>query len=123
MQEPDRTHCRVRIVEDELLIAMDLDSAVVELGYTTVGPAGSVTAALALLERDLPDAALLDETVGATSVAPVAARLADLDIPFVIVSGHVRSVSDNPILQTARRLEKPVTTKLLAEILSSLLRA
>jgi hypothetical protein len=45
---------RLLIVEDELLIALELQSIVEQLGGTVVGPAGSVGGALHLLSDTTP---------------------------------------------------------------------
>lgn len=103
------------------MIAMDLASLLTSLGHVPVGPVGTVHQALAILENETADAALLDENIGGELVTPVAERLSHDGIPFVIVSGHVRSTSDNPLLSGAQRLEKPVTQARLADALSGLL--
>jgi len=100
---------RVLIVEDESLIAMDLAEMVMELGMEVLGPAATVEKALALLELHRPCGALLDENLRGTPVTPVAEHLARNGVPFVIVSGHVRSPFAEPLLQEARRIQKPAT--------------
>ena len=40
----------VLVVEDEALIAMDLQSLLEEAGYRVLGPANSTTSAMALLD-------------------------------------------------------------------------
>ena len=55
------------IVEDELLVALELQSIVEQLGGTVVGPAGSVEGALQLLSETTPDAALLDVNLEGTA--------------------------------------------------------
>ncbi len=57
---------RVLVVEDEYMIAMDLVSTLEQLGYIPAGPAGSVAEAIAMLEREGVDLALLDETLSST---------------------------------------------------------
>ena len=99
----------VLIVEDESLIAMDLAEMVMEQGLKVLGPVATVDRALALLEQHRPCGALLDENLRGTPVTPVAEHLARNGIPFVIVSGHVRSPFSEPLLQEARRIQKPAT--------------
>ncbi|ULB11816.1 response regulator [Cereibacter azotoformans] len=117
MEQTQENRTRVLVVDDQYLIAMDLVCMLEQLGYSPVGPAASVAEALATLARDGADLALLDETLAGESALPVAMRLQEQGIPFVVVSGHVRSISGNPLLQAARRLEKPLTNKRLAETL------
>jgi two-component SAPR family response regulator len=105
---------RILVVEDELLIALDLAGMLEDLGHHPLGPAPTIDRALALLEAETPDAALLDENLNGRIVTPVAIRLARKKVPFTIISGHVRSVSDEPLLSDAPRLQKPVTKHQLA---------
>ena len=111
---------RVLVVEDEALIALDLCLVLEDLGCRPVGPAASVGAALDLLRGAFPDAALLDENLGTTLVTPVAEALAQRDVPFAIVSGHLRSLSSNPLLVGALRLPKPARRARIAEVLATL---
>jgi len=45
-----------------------------------------------LIDQDRPGAALLEVIVAGRSSSPVAARLAVLDIPFVVVTGYSRNI-------------------------------
>ena len=56
----DLAGLRVLIVEDEFLLAMELETLVECSGCTAVGPASSVRQALALIDGEEPDIALLD---------------------------------------------------------------
>ena len=59
-----RGNARILVVEDEALIAMDLQALLEEAGYHVLGPANSSAAALALIDNDEPDVALLDVNLG-----------------------------------------------------------
>jgi DNA-binding response OmpR family regulator len=50
----------VLVVEDEFLIAMELELLLGRHGYRVLGPAATVAEALRLLAAEAPDAALLD---------------------------------------------------------------
>lgn len=76
----------VLVVEDEFLIAMNLQAILEESGYRVVGPAASVEQALQLLTLDLPDAAVLDVSLRGEIVTPVAAALRHAEVPFVYPS-------------------------------------
>ena len=78
----------VLIVEDEPLIAMSLEDALVDQGVTCLGPAGSVAAALEMIEAGGFDIALLDVNLRGERVDAVADRLAAAGIPFVFTTGH-----------------------------------
>ena len=78
----------VLVVEDEALIAMDVEAALNEEGCRVLGPGASVADAMALLDGELPDCALLDINLGIEKVFPVADRLADAGVPFAFVTGY-----------------------------------
>ena len=64
----DRGVARVLVVEDEALIAMDLQALLEEAGYQVLGPANSSAAALALIDNEEPDVALLDVNLGRSTL-------------------------------------------------------
>jgi CheY-like chemotaxis protein len=76
------------VVDDEPLIAMLLQDWLKELGYSTIGPASTITQAIALIESDKPDAAILDVSLHQTDCYPVADLLKERDIPFAFGTGH-----------------------------------
>lgn len=78
---------RVLIVEDEPLIAMTVEDMLVELGYDVAGIASRIDEAVAFIEREQIDGALLDVNVGAERIDPVADLLASRGCPFVFATG------------------------------------
>ena len=103
------------------MIAQDLCAMLRDLGYAPLGPAPSVRRALALLENEWPDAALLDENLSGELATPVAEALAQRGIPFVVISGYARSLSSAPVLQEVERLSKPASRASIGEVLERLL--
>jgi len=79
---------RVLVVEDEPLIALMVCDWLGEMGYAPIGPAWNVKAALAFLERENLDAALLDVTLGSQHCFPVADALCERQIPFTFATGR-----------------------------------
>jgi CheY-like chemotaxis protein len=79
---------RILIVEDEALVAMLVEDALLDAGALVLGPAASVQAALALLAAEAPEAAVLDLNLAGESSAPVADALAAAGVPFVVASGY-----------------------------------
>ena len=65
----------VLVVEDEFLIALDLEQLLRRHGWRVLGPAATVAVALRLLRGAMPDVALLDVNLGGELVTPVAAEL------------------------------------------------
>ena len=82
---PRVTGNNVLIVEDETLLALMLEDLLLDSGHRVVH-AGSLAEAMAALEREQFDAAILDININGTEVFPVAARLRDLGVPFVFAS-------------------------------------
>lgn len=110
---------RVLVVEDEFLIAMEVEDLLGEAGHEVVGPVADVEAALALIARQDIDAAVLDVNLGdgATTVR-VAAELARRRIGFVLSTGYRQQDlaadygADVPVIQ------KPIESQRLLEALS-----
>jgi CheY-like chemotaxis protein len=78
----------VLVVEDEALIAMDLQSLLEEAGYRVLGPANSTAAAMALLAGHDPDVAILDVNLGRSDVFGVANELATRKTKLIFLTGH-----------------------------------
>jgi two-component SAPR family response regulator len=113
---------RLLIVEDELLIALELQHIVEQLGGTVVGPAGSVERALQLLSDITPDAALLDANLRGNRVTPVAQACRDRSVPFAVVTGYGRLKLDEPLLQSAPRVRKPFDRHAIRKVVAIVLR-
>ena len=110
----DLAGLRVLIVEDEFLLAMELETLVEGGGCTTVGPASSVRQALALINGEHPDIALLDVNLKGERATPVAAALQERGVPYVLITGYSDAQLSEPELRAAPRLEKPVSRRALA---------
>jgi CheY-like chemotaxis protein len=78
----------VLIVEDEPLIAMMLEDFLDSLGHTVVGTVETVEEAVAHVEQGGFDVAILDVHLkGRAKVWPVADRLADSGVPYIVATG------------------------------------
>ncbi len=108
---------RVLVVEDEFLIALDVEDALGELGCEVVGPVPSVAAALDLLGAGRCDVAVLDVHLGEGSTAPLAQALGERRIPFVVLTGYERSQIDEPLLREAPLIGKPLQRATLRKAL------
>lgn len=76
------------IVEDDALVAMNLQEFVESLGCTVVGPTGRLAEALAMLDSEEIDGAMLDINLHGEMVYPLAERLAERHIPILFCSGY-----------------------------------
>lgn len=79
---------KVLIVEDEALVAMLVEDALLDAGFDVMGPAATVAEALALLDGEIPDAVVLDLNLAGETSIPVADVLAQRGIPYVIATGY-----------------------------------
>src|SRR3954469_3956204 len=98
---------RVLVVEDEDIVALDLEDTLRALGCEVLGPAASVAQALALLARERPDAVTLDLNLLDGLAVPVAELLDSMGVPFLAVSAYSARSVDHPVLKQAPRLSKP----------------
>jgi len=81
---------RVLIVEDEAVIAGLIETILGEAGYSIAGPVATLERALATIERERLDAALLDIRINGHDAYAVADVLMKRRIPFIFVSGFTR---------------------------------
>ena len=81
---------RVLVVEDDALLAMDLEATLVEAGAVVVGLCQTLDEAM--LRADAADfaVAVLDFGLGSETVSPVARRLVNRGIPFILHTGKSR---------------------------------
>lgn len=79
---------RLLIVEDEFVIALDLQHLLEAAGHEVVGLAANIPDALAMIESMTIDGAVLDINLRGERVTEVADLLARKEIPFVFVSGY-----------------------------------
>lgn len=93
---------RILVVEDSVLLAMELEAGLTDAGAIVVGAAAEVDEALALIGEPI-DAAVLDANLNGRSVAPVAAALKQLGVPFIFATGYAESAEplgfDAPIVR------------------------
>src|SRR3977135_1931515 len=78
----------VLIVEDDPIIALDFEQAVLGFGAKTVRTAANVARALEMIAGRPPDFALLDVGLIREKSFAVAERLDALKIPFVFITGY-----------------------------------
>jgi len=106
----------VLIVENEPLIALDLSDAVQDRDGIVIGPVPTVAEALALLAGQPVGAAILDARLDDRDITPLAIRLIEQAVPFVIHSGTglpdelAASHPDLPVILKPKRPQEVVAT-------------
>ena len=110
---------RILVVEDERLIALDIQDILKRWGCTVVGPVATATEALALIADECPDLAILDVHLNGETSEPIAVALQASGRPFLVMTAYPRSHVTGA-LSVAPLLSKPVDEKKLAQELSTL---
>ena len=112
---------RVLVVEDEALVAFELEDIISEGGFAVVGPANALDSALVAAEREPIDAAVLDINLRGELSFPVAYRLRSRQIPFFFLTGYVGEIMVPADLQGVKVLSKPYQAQRLLTTLRRLL--
>lgn len=112
---------RVLVVEDEPLVAMDIASALEDVGCTIIGPAAGLEQALTLAGSETFDAAVLDYKLAGLSSEPVAKLLRRRGIPFAVSTGYAAAglpaqFGDAPFI--AKPFEPNAMAELVVQLIS-----
>lgn len=108
---------RILVVEDELLVALELETMLDSLGCAVVGPAARLEKAIELAEAETIDGAILDVNLRGKPVYPVATALKARGIPFIFSTGYSSSTSVPEPFRGQPRIEKPFVQDDLARML------
>ena len=108
------------MVEDEIIVAWLLEDMLADLGCAVVGPAASINQALAMIDTEAIDAAVLDVNLNGQMSYPIADALAARGVPFAFSSGYHK----DRLLEryrTVPSLQKPFHLSELTDMLAMLL--
>jgi DNA-binding response OmpR family regulator len=110
----------ILIVEDEVLLAMELESEVEGAGHRVIGTATDSREAIELIDAASPQFAFVDIQLmdGATGI-DVGRYLSAKAIPFVFVSGNLKRIPDD-FAGGLGAIEKPYTVNGLQNALQFL---
>lgn len=111
---------RVLVVEDEMLVLMHTEDMLADLGCEAVTAAATVDQALALIDSETFDVAMLDMNLDGCRTHAVADALDAHGVPFVFATGYTavdmgNGHQDRPVLN------KPYPPRKLVEALTVLL--
>jgi two-component system, response regulator PdtaR len=114
----------ILVVEDEFLIAMELEGLLEDEGYKVLGPVRTVAAALAILANHRPDACILDFNLRGEHVTPVVRVLKAEGVPFLLSSAYEQSkFNDDVAFSGAINVGKPASPERLFATLDLVLKA
>jgi PAS domain S-box-containing protein len=124
LQQPGKSSTlqgsRIIIIEDEPLVAMDLESSLKAAGCEIVGSVGTIAQGKNLIANAECDAALIDANLAGHPVDELAAALTQKNIPFAFVTGYGRMAL--PLgFRDALVLNKPFGQEQLLAIMEVLL--
>ena len=111
---------RILVVEDEMLVLMNIEYLLADLGCESVTAAATVDQALALLKAQVFDAAVLDVNLNGCDSYPVADALGARGVPFAFSTGY-RGEDMRDEFRDRPVLRKPYQREDLVRILTSLL--
>ncbi|MNE85316.1 two-component response regulator [compost metagenome] len=98
---------KVLLVEDQMLIAMDVENMLEDNGIFGVETATSSGMALEKLKSFSPDVAILDINLGSDTSIPVAQELLRRKIPFMFATGYSDSLAVPAELTNVPVIRKP----------------
>ncbi|HET9067937.1 MAG TPA: PAS domain S-box protein [Amaricoccus sp.] len=111
---------RILVVEDEALIAMDIEERLLAAGGEVVGPAATHAEARRLIAEGRADAALVDANLAGTRVDDLAVELRRLGVPFAFATGFGRGSLPQDFLDVPV-LAKPFGSDALVRMVQMLL--
>lgn len=113
--DPTAPRTKVLIVEDEALIAMELETRIREMGHVVVGPVATCNRAIELADRERPDIALMDiHLAGSRDGVDAAVELrARFDLPVIYLTAYSNpeTVARAKVTQPQGWLVKPFTER------------
>lgn len=113
---------KILVVEDDFIVAFDMQMMLEEQGARVLGPAATLAQARGIIESDSPQLAVLDVNLNGEFVFPLAEELSALGVPFLFATAYADDERLFPA--TARhvpRLAKPVQPNVLIGRLKKLL--
>lgn len=97
-----------------MLVAMNIEDMLLELGHEVAGIASRLDAALALAKEAAFDMALLDVNLAGEPSFPIAAALRERHLPFLFATGYgLKGISDE--YKTSPVLQKPFSMAALGQ--------
>ena len=95
------------ILEDNALIALDIESLLGTMGVSRVSSVPNIETALKIMSEDRPDFALVEYYIGQQTTVELAEALFTLNIPFAFVTGIAAPLKLPLALKNSVVLSKP----------------
>jgi two-component SAPR family response regulator len=108
------------IVEDNVIIALEVETVLQDLGVASCFIAGTVETALHVLDARQVGFAIVDVDLGSETSEEVALALQERGLPFLFVTGYGESAPMAHNFPGVPTLMKPITPTMLRTALSNL---
>ncbi|MGE8941925.1 response regulator [Leptospira interrogans] len=108
----------VLVVEDQLIIALDLEMLLRQQGASQVHVVGTADEALALIATAAPDISVLDVNLGSSTSFPVAKELLRLGVPFIFATGYGKEADFPAEFQAVPLVGKPYCPKAIRDAIA-----
>lgn len=106
---------KILIVEDEILVATDIQESLESLGYTVQGMVDTGLKAIEAVERELPDLILMDINLKGDmtgiDVAKIISRTSDVPIIYLTANADIDTVNKAKVALPYGYIIKPFTDK------------
>jgi CheY-like chemotaxis protein len=112
---------RILLVEDEMMVALHLESIVAGFGHEVVGPISRLEAALETAQHEELDVAILDVNLDGVEIYPVADALIARGIPCLFTTGY-GTAGVRAAYRHHKILQKPYRSDDLAAAIAELCR-
>ncbi len=110
---------KVLLVEDDFIVAFDMQVLLQDCGAEVLGPASTVAEGQALVARERPDAAVLDVNLNGEFVFGLARQLREQGVPMLFATAYA---DDDGLFSAADRSVPRVAKPVLPAVLIAQLR-
>lgn len=119
MAENEQNECspRVLLLEDDLLLAMDMEDYLLDNGHQIVGPFGRISDALDAIKRNDLMGAIVDLNLHGELSFPVIEMLQERSVPVIVCSGYAELPEFKSRLKNLPLLPKPWDAKRLSKLM------
>ena len=122
LEDPSLEGLQILVVEDEFLLALEVEATLIGFGCSIAGPFAKLAKAMDAARSKPLDGAVLDINLNGEMVYPLAELLDQQGVPFVFLTGYV--TSDIPErFRHFRRLQKPLHPQSLHGVFMDMRRA
>ena len=107
---PSRLSGLVLVVEDNVVIALDLEDALLTMGAARVVIASNVTEAIRLIDLEAPSFAILDINLGREASWSIATRLRSIGVHHIFATGYGEGINFPLEHRSTAVITKPYTS-------------